>query len=461
MRLADGVVDRARRYVVRRSLGASLYPTPHAELRRPLWRKLLTPTLAVVIGTAAQVVRLTGTKVFNTVWAEDGTIFLRDALGKPTVRAVFHTYAGYLHIVPRTVAEVARAVPIDDAAIVMGGGAAVVIAVLAVIVFRASRDVIASAPLRLVLAASMIVLPTTARETLDNTANLHWYLIFAAFWVLLWRPSSRTERFVGCLVLASAALSDPLTLVLAPLAVARWITLPHRGERAFTVTFAATMGVQLCFAVLAQANPVHLAPNVGVVAKVYGLRVAAASFLGDPLTNRFFLTLGWTLAWLGGAAALAVVVFGLRRWNARRAVVAMAVFASSAMFLVPMVLRWEASILSTRGSDTLGGGSRYLVVPVLLLIGAFVVIADHAGQRWRQAPVASIVAMALAFTWGQGFLVRNERSLGPLWSTVLHHARTDCTSGVDKVTVPISPQSPPGKWIVPIPCGRLLSPGAD
>jgi len=460
MRLAEGVGDRARRLVMRRALAASLYPTPHAELRRPLWRKLLTPTLAVVVGTAAQVIRLTGTKVFNTVWAEDGTIFLRDALGKPAQHAVFHTYAGYLHLVPRTIAEVARAVPIDDAAIVMGGGAALVIAVLAVVVFRASRDVIASTPLRLVLAASMIVLPATARETLDNTANLHWYLIFAAFWVLLWRPASRTERFVGCVVLVSAALSDPLTLVLAPLALARWVTLPHRGERAFTVTYAAAMAVQLGFALLAEANPVHLAPNVGDLAKVYGLRVAAASLLGDPFTNRLFLTLGWALAWIGGAAVLAVVVFGLRRWNGRRAVVALAVFTSSAVFLIPMILRWEDSIISTRGSDTLGGGSRYMVVPVLLLIGAFVVIADHAGQRWRQAPVASVVAIALAFTWGQGFLVRNERSLGPLWSTVVAHARTECTSGVENVTVPISPQSPPGKWVVPIPCARLLSSGS-
>jgi hypothetical protein len=140
--------------------------------------------------------------------------------------------------------------------------------------------------------------------------------------------------------------------------------------------------------------------------------------------------------------------------------VALAVFTSSAVFLIPMILRWEDSIISTRGSDTLGGGSRYMVVPVLLLIGAFVVIADHAGQRWRQAPVASVVAIALAFTWGQGFLVRNERSLGPLWSTVVAHARTECTSGVENVTVPISPQSPPGKWVVPIPCARLLSSGS-
>jgi hypothetical protein len=306
----------------------------------------------------------------------------------------------------------------------------------------------------------MIVLPSSAAEALDNAANLHWYLIFAAFWVLLWRPASRTERVVGCLVLASAALSDPLTLVLAPLALARWVTLPHRGERAFSVTYAAAMWVQLCFAVLAKTNPVHLAPSIGAVAKVYGLRVAAASLLGDPLTSRFFLTLGWKLAWLGAAAVLVAVMFGLRRWNARRAVVALAVFASSAVFLLPMILRWEPSLISTRGLDTLGGGSRYMVVPVLLLIGAFVVIADHAGQRWRQAPVASIVALALAFTWGQGFLVRNDRSLGPLWSTVLRHARTDCTSGVDRVTVAISPQSPPGKWIVPITCSRLLSSGA-
>ena len=455
MRLAEGVVEHARGLVWQRVLAISLYPTPRADLRRPRWRRFATPTAAVVLGTVAQLIRLTGKPVLNTVWAEDGAVFLRDAYNRPFSHALFHTYAGYMHLVPRLLAELASEVPVNDASIVMTGGAAVIVAMLAVIVFRASRDVMSSVPVRVALAAAMVVLPATALETLDNAANLHWYLIFAAFWVLLWRPSSRTERVVGCAVLVCAAMSDPLTAVLAPLALARWVALPNRGDRTFSITYAAALAVQLCFAVAAKANPLHVAPGVMSVAKVYGLRVATASIVGDQITNRLFVTLGWALAWVGAAAVVAIVVFGLRRWNARWAVVALAVLSSSAVFLIPMSLRWEPSLVSVRYADALGGGSRYTVVPVLLLISAFLVIADQAGQRWRNAPVAVVIAMGLVFTWGPGFLVHNERSLGPKWRTALFQARPKCTSDRGTVNVAIPPLVPKGVWKVPVPCKRL------
>ncbi|MBV9253590.1 MAG: hypothetical protein JO054_05125 [Actinobacteria bacterium] len=455
MRLADGVVDRARRVMVRRVLSASMYPTPHAELRRPMWRRVLTPVVAIVLATGAQLIRLTGAQVLNTVWAEDGAVFLRDAYNRPFSHALFHTYAGYLHVVPRLLAELASDVPAKDASIVMSGGSALLVAMLSVVVFRASRDVISSTLVRVALAASMVVLPATALETLDNAANLHWYLMFAAFWVLLWRPTSRTERVVACMVVAAAALCDPLSVVLAPVALARWIALPHRGERAVTIAYGTALAVQLAFAVGAQSNPLHVAPGVLSVSKVFGLRVAAASILGDQITNRLFLTWGWTLAWLGGAAVIAIVVFGVRRWNSRWVVVALAVLASAAVFFIPMTLRWEPSLIPIKGADALGGGSRYMVVPVLLLISAFLVIADQAGQRWRNAPVAGVVAAALVFGWGPGFLVRNERSLGPTWRTGITQAKTRCPSTGGTVRVPIPPQLPKGRWVVPVPCDRL------
>jgi hypothetical protein len=135
--------------------------------------------------------------------------------------------------------------------------------------------------------------------------------------------------------------------------------------------------------------------------------------------------------------------------------VALAVLASSGVFLIPMSLRWEPSLISVRYADALGGGSRYMVVPVLLLISAFLVIADHAGQRWRNAPVAVVIAMGLAFTWGPGFLVHNERSLGPKWRTSLFQARARCTTDQGSVRVDIPPLVPKGVWYVPVPCKRL------
>src|SRR5581483_1238692 len=100
---------------------------------------------------------------------------------------------------------------------------------------------------------------------------------------------------------------------LAPVALARWVALPNRGDRTFTIAYGAALAVQLCFAVAAKANPLHVAPGVISVAKVYGLRVATASIVGDQITNRLFVTMGWALAWVGTVAVVGIVVFGDRK----------------------------------------------------------------------------------------------------------------------------------------------------
>jgi hypothetical protein len=422
-----------------------------------MWRRLATPTAAVAAATATMLVRQTHIPALNSVWAEDGTVFLHDAFARPAARAVFHTYAGYLHITPRLLAELATLVPLRDASAVMSGGAAFVVAVLALVVFRASGGIMRSVPARVALAASMVALPAAGFEIANVGANLHWYLNFAAFWALLWRPRSRSETVLGCVVVAAAALSDPLSVVLVPLALARLVALRSRREWWLPGAFLVGLVVQFGFAATAASNPLHLAPDPGVVAKVYGLRVAAAALFGDDLAARLYTTLGWVLG-VGAAVVVAcLVAAGVRGWNARRWVIALCAATSIALFVLPMGLRWEPSIVPVRGADALGGGWRYVVGPVLLLISMMLVLADQALRRGRTlADVAAVGVAVLAFTWGPGNLTHNERSGGPTWRAGLVEARKQCagrTTGRAGVVIP--PRSPAHPWLVQISCRRL------
>ena len=126
-----------------------------------------------------------------------------------------------MHVVPRLLAEVALLLPIRDAAAAMALEAAIVVGLLALVVFRAAAGHIRSTAIRVILAASMVAAPVAQEEVLNNVANLHWYFLFASVWVLLWVPRSRWEVLVGALVLVLAALSDPLAVLLLPLAGAR------------------------------------------------------------------------------------------------------------------------------------------------------------------------------------------------------------------------------------------------
>jgi hypothetical protein len=93
---------------------------------------------------------------------------------------------------------------------------AVGLALVSCLVFHMARGLIASPALRALLVASMVLLPVAVVEMLDNLVNLPWWIFFAAFWALLWRPSGPGGRAVAALVCLLAAASEPLVGLLMP-----------------------------------------------------------------------------------------------------------------------------------------------------------------------------------------------------------------------------------------------------
>jgi hypothetical protein len=107
---------------------AVLFPVqPAVRLHR---RDALVVVAAVVIGTFAQVIRLPGDAAYNTIWAEDGSVFLNQAINQGVLHAFTIPYAGYLHLVPRVLATVAALLPLQWAAAILGVGSALVVSLL-------------------------------------------------------------------------------------------------------------------------------------------------------------------------------------------------------------------------------------------------------------------------------------------------------------------------------------------
>ena len=119
--------------------------SPAAPFRR---RSTFIAAAAVVIGTVAQVVRLPGDTAYNTIWAEDASVFLNQALNKGILRAFTIPYSGYLHVVPRLFAALAAVLPLAWAAAIFGIGSALVVSLLGVFLYRATEGLILSRPLR-------------------------------------------------------------------------------------------------------------------------------------------------------------------------------------------------------------------------------------------------------------------------------------------------------------------------
>src|SRR6266516_3366799 len=84
-----------------------LFPQRPEPAVRVGWQGILTGLVAVLAGTVIVVLRQPGAGALDTVWAEDGTVFLADAVNRSPLDALATSYAGYYHLLPRLLAQVA------------------------------------------------------------------------------------------------------------------------------------------------------------------------------------------------------------------------------------------------------------------------------------------------------------------------------------------------------------------
>src|SRR2546421_74035 len=180
-----GTTATGRPRRVRAWIEAPLSPLPTPR-RLPVW---LLGGLVLALTALQMFRRPTAPPVWDSLIAEDGKIFLSQAISQHFLDSLATSYQGYLHTVPRGIALVATWFPLDQAPLVMSLLATFVVSLLALYVFLASGAWIASPLLRAVLALAVPFIPVTAHEMSGTVSNLHWYLLYTAFWALIcpWR----------------------------------------------------------------------------------------------------------------------------------------------------------------------------------------------------------------------------------------------------------------------------------
>lgn len=185
----------------------------------PSAKGVLGAVLAVLVLTGLGLLRFAGRgRGLDLVYADDSR-FLEAAMRHGAARSFGLTYEGYLHSVPRLVANLVALVPMTSAAVAFGIVATVATACIAVYVFHASSHTIPSPAVRGALAVAMVVLPAAREEVVGNVANLQWPLLFACFWALTARRRTSSVTRASCGVAILTALSCALSLLLLPLAV--------------------------------------------------------------------------------------------------------------------------------------------------------------------------------------------------------------------------------------------------
>jgi hypothetical protein len=432
---------------------ACAHATRRARTKPSAWpgakRRALGPALVVlffVFTVGLELARQAAVSAWDTVWAEDGSVFLRDALNESFVSTLAQPYGGYVHVLPRLIAGLAATAPLEQAAIVFSVAWAVVISLSALFVYFASAEILRSKWTRLSLSMLVAFLPAAGSELLGNATNLHFYLTYTCFWALVWRSEARGALAARAVVVAAATLSDPLTLLFTPLVVHR--TLVQRARSAFVIPFVFASGLTVQFAAMVSSeSPQRLTRfDPGDIPPLFALRVTGSLFVGDRFIDDLWFAFGRSFAY--GALALVVLaccIGAAKVGRSTRGFVVLCAAYATTFFVVDLFGRGSAGMRPGYDEATWHlAGARFTYAPILLLSAALLAIADELpqrfpGSRWRRVqPAALAFAVALVVA---NFSFSSERSLGPGWQESLAAARARCdrTGGEARVLVAPAP----------------------
>ena len=431
-------------------------------------RRSIGPVELLVVGLALiaaavilQLARLGWSTSLNSLWAEDGPIFLQGALTQSFWHAIVSPYSNYLVLVPRLIGEAASLLPLRDAPAAISTLSAFVVALSGLVVWHASAVHVRSPYLRSALVIFTVLVPVGGFESLDSAAYVSWYMLFATFWILFWRPRTLWGAALASLFVLATALSNPGVWFFIPLAVLRAVAI--RGRRDLMIVGSFAVGAVIQAPVLALNHEQTVQPLwTHDIWTVYLQRVVDGAVFGLRLGGIGWTHLGWLLLVVLVVCWVAGLAVGVRRSSSTaRYVAVIAIPTSLLMFVVSTYQRAVGAEMLWPANGYNGNGGRYAIVPALLLVSAAVVLIDDISRRRpepnRRSPVEMATVALLLLAVATSFWARNIAARGtPPWNAALEGAASTCAAKhVSEATIPISP---PG-FNTRLPCIEFSAPG--
>ena len=411
----------------------------------------------------------------RTVWAEDGALFLQEYLDQGP--ALLAPYSGYLHLLPRLiVAFVAPLFGLEAYAIAITVACSIVLGLIAALTFYCASELTASVAVRLGWASIPVLVAPGALETLGNVANLHWYLLWLAPWVLMKSPPALGQQILLGTASLIIALSEIQAVLFLPLVLWRW-----RDRRLWWAKTAFLAGAicQLASFWLFPRGQGGTGESGDAASVVYGYFLnssAAIAYGSSAAIIDHVQTFGMAPIFLSAVPfAVVAVLLVLRSSRIQRMTGLIWILSSGAVWTAAVVINpapyfhyskfgapgdWEDFLLS-----------RYSTVPSMFLLALIPLLASVLPARPRHSPPDTPAALPLAalpkgLPLSSGlmgvFLVLQTvyffpfddvRSAGPEWSVGVNDARLACRA--DPILESINvPQAPAG-WNTTLRCTDL------
>lgn len=381
----------------------------------------------------------------DTLYAEDGSLFLRDALVDPW-GTLFAPYDGYQHLLPRIATNlVAHLFPPEQWANAVSMSACLIVGAIAATTWWATSSLPITAGARLGLALIPVLSRVAGIEAIANVSNVHWYCLYLIPWVLTCQIKN---RFIGVLAFTIALVTtctEIQTGLFTPLAA--WVFL--RGKSRYGAWgWALGMAIQLA-SYLFQGRATgaeHPTPMEMLRGFLFNGFLGGVS--AHVSANRLTVErAGWfALATVCAVLILACVVTIMRSRHSTLISLAISLptVAACSWALAHYYLNYPALNFAS-GPFKL---ARWGTASAMLLWALVPLAAGTSTRAW----VRRLAVVGLVATMAGSFVVPNSRS-GTYWRPELAKAVDYCaSSGADAVTLNILPADTTAEY----PCEALL-----
>ena len=154
----------------------------------------MVPGAAGARRSSFQLFRIGPAAAFDSLWAEDGQVFLQGAMTSGLIHNLFATYAGLPRLRPAPDRRDRQRGPAEGRPGRDHDPLRLVVGLSGLAVWFGSSAHIRNPYLRGVLVALTVLPPVASLESIASGAYVLWYMFFASFWLLLWRPATAGGR---------------------------------------------------------------------------------------------------------------------------------------------------------------------------------------------------------------------------------------------------------------------------
>lgn len=398
----------------------------------------------------AMVLQLKLGSAIDKIYAEDGSIYLQQAIDLPFPNDFFVPYAGYTDIIARLLGNIVSLFPLQFMTRIIFVIVSLVLTLICYLVFFSSDEVIHSKILRIVAALGLILLPIGSFESFGNITNLHFYLMSGCVFLLLGTKLPKDRFHIGDLFIILSCLSTPLMVYYIPILLIHIFVLRfnkiHIKFSSYHISLLVGTALQFLYVLALAFGDRSSNSNHSLSKTIYLFfdRVIGSSLIpfwgyvsGDDLYSALWnLLVRGMIAGVGFSVFFYVVVVNYRNQSHRQ--------------VLPLSLLLAAVFYWLTIGYFFAPEPRYAIFAGYLMLVAMILTLEYSSTQTKKDWPTKLLISIIILTWIGSFTPSSYRTTGPTIAEQIANSVKVCKSESTHFHLTLIPIN--GKWELELDC---------